>query len=60
LNAEEFERQNKAWFSQLHMLMLLEGMYMAPRGMFNLSLALGNRELDTFVKSAEKVVPQLV
>ena len=59
VNAEEFERQNKAWFSQLHILMLLEGVYMAPRGMFNLSLALGNRELNAFVKSAEKVVSKL-
>ena len=59
LNAEEFERQNKAWFSQLHMLMLIQGVYMAPRGMFNLSRALGEQELDVFVKSAERVIPQI-
>lgn len=60
LNAEELERQNKAWFSQLHMLMLMEGVYIAPREMFNLSRALGEHELDVFVKSAEKVIPQIM
>ncbi|MBU7018453.1 MAG: aspartate aminotransferase family protein [Theionarchaea archaeon] len=59
LNAEEFERQNRAWFSKLHMLMLMEGVYMAPRGMFNLSRALGEPELDMFVKSAKRVIPRI-
>ncbi|MBU7015651.1 MAG: aminotransferase class III-fold pyridoxal phosphate-dependent enzyme [Theionarchaea archaeon] len=55
-NAEEFETQDKDFFRRLHILMLLNGIYMAPRGLFNLSLPMGDEELDQFVRCTEKII----
>lgn len=59
-NAEEFEKQNRQWFSQLHMRMLMNGIYMAPAGMFNVSLAIGEEETEMFLKTAERVIPHII
>jgi len=59
-NAEEFERQNRQRFSQLHMRMLTNRVYMAPGGMFNVSLAIGEEETEKFLKTAEKVIPHII
>ena len=59
-NAQECEMQNREWFSRMHILMLMSGIYMAPRGMFNLSLAIGEEEIQNLLRSAEKVVTQVI
>ncbi len=59
LTEKEFERQEKKLFSRFHILMLLEGIYMAPRGMFNLSRPMGEKEMEAFMNSAEKVIPHI-
>jgi glutamate-1-semialdehyde 2,1-aminomutase len=58
-NAEEFETQSKNFFRKLHMLMLSSGIYMAPRGMFNLSLPMDDKDLDQVVRCMEKVMQEL-
>ncbi|MGC1119699.1 MAG: aspartate aminotransferase family protein [Candidatus Methanofastidiosia archaeon] len=55
-NAEEFETQDKDFFRKLHMHMLLNGIYMAPRGLFDLSLAMSDQELTQFAECTEKVI----
>lgn len=55
---EEVERYRR-WFSRLHMGMMMEGVYMAPKGMFNVSTAVGQKEIEQFVQTAEKVIPHV-
>jgi glutamate-1-semialdehyde 2,1-aminomutase len=48
--AEEAEVVPAAWTSALHLALLLEGVYAAPRGMLNQSTAIGN---DLLARVAE-------
>jgi glutamate-1-semialdehyde 2,1-aminomutase len=56
---EEFEKQDTSLFSRLHMLMMTNSIYMGPKGLFNLSLAIDTEEIDRFLNIAEQVISQI-
>jgi glutamate-1-semialdehyde 2,1-aminomutase len=56
---EEFEKQDPSLFSKLHMLMMMNSIYMGPKGLFNLSLAINTGEIDRFLNIAEQVISQI-
>jgi glutamate-1-semialdehyde 2,1-aminomutase len=59
VDAAVVEKQNKTWISQLHMAMLMKGIYMGPKGMFNVSLAMGKEEIQMFSSVAGEVFKAL-
>ncbi len=59
-NAEEAERENKELFSRLHMHMLMDGIYIAPRGMFNLSVPMSEKEMQKFVSTTEEAASKVL
>jgi glutamate-1-semialdehyde 2,1-aminomutase len=49
-----------AWVSQLHLALLLEGVYAAPRGMLNLSTALDDNQLAEVVAAYGKAFARVL
>ncbi|MBU6996982.1 MAG: aspartate aminotransferase family protein [Theionarchaea archaeon] len=58
-SAEEFETQDRDFFRNLHILTLLNGIYMAPRGLFNVSLPMGDTELGQFTGCIEGIIDDI-
>jgi glutamate-1-semialdehyde 2,1-aminomutase len=56
---EEFEKQDTSLFSTLHMHMMMNSIYMGPKGLFNLSVAINTEEIDHFLEIAEQVISQI-
>jgi glutamate-1-semialdehyde 2,1-aminomutase len=55
-NAQEFESQLNTVHSLLHLAMMTEGIVMAPRGMFNLSMAHSPSEIGVFTSATENAI----
>jgi glutamate-1-semialdehyde 2,1-aminomutase len=49
----------EAWVSELHLALLLEGVYAAPRGMLNLSTALDDEQLTQVAVAYEKAFSRI-
>jgi glutamate-1-semialdehyde 2,1-aminomutase len=58
-NMQDMETQPKALFSRLHEAMMKSGIFIAPRGMFNLSVAHSLRDMKTFESVTEQVMLDL-
>jgi glutamate-1-semialdehyde 2,1-aminomutase len=58
-NAEADKTVPEAWVSALHLALLLEGVYAAPRGMLNLSTALDDDQLARVAVAYEKAFSRI-
>ncbi|MBU7032111.1 MAG: aspartate aminotransferase family protein [Theionarchaea archaeon] len=59
-NAQDLENQPKVLFSRLHEGLMKKGIFMAPRGMFNLSVAHSSEDMKKFERITEQVISQVL
>jgi glutamate-1-semialdehyde 2,1-aminomutase len=58
-NFQELDTQSKTVQSLLHLAMMAEGIVMAPRGMFNLSMAHAPADITAFTTASEHAISQI-